>query len=72
MQQAVRGIRKESGNGPFNRYVFGRLWPDRTGAKARDPITARTRARPDLVVAECSDLGAHLAWGRRARRSPPR
>ncbi|WP_234438366.1 glycosyltransferase [Streptomyces sp. NRRL S-340] len=54
-------IWKESGNGPFNRYVFGRLWPDRAGAKARDLITAWTRERPDLVMAECSDLGAHLA-----------
>lgn len=51
----------ESGNGPFNRYLFGRLWPDHAEAKAHDLITAWRRARPDLVIAECSDLGAHLA-----------
>ncbi|MEU6479235.1 glycosyltransferase [Streptomyces sp. NPDC047017] len=61
MQQTVSDIWKESGNGPLNRYVFGQLWPAQAGAKAQDLITAWTRARPDLVIAECSDLGAHLA-----------
>ncbi|MFB7600370.1 glycosyltransferase [Streptomyces sp. NPDC056160] len=61
VQQAASEIWKEGGNGPFNRCVFGRLWPARAGAKARDLITAWTRERPDLVIAECSDLGAHLA-----------
>ncbi|WP_237773264.1 glycosyltransferase [Streptomyces luteocolor] len=50
-----------AGNASFNGYVFGRLWPDRAEAKARDLIAAWTRTRPDLVIAECSDLGAHLA-----------
>ncbi|MGA5134845.1 hypothetical protein ACPCTO_34170 [Streptomyces olivoreticuli] len=61
VQQTASEIWKESGNAPFNRYVFGRLWPDQAEVKARDLITAWTRARPDLVIAECSDLGAHLA-----------
>ncbi|MFH9353126.1 glycosyltransferase [Kitasatospora sp. NPDC017646] len=61
VQREASGIWKEQGNAPFNRHVFGRLWPDRAEAKARDLITAWTRARPDLVIAECSDLGAHLA-----------
>ncbi|WP_372406286.1 glycosyltransferase [Streptomyces luteireticuli] len=61
VQQAASEIWKESGNAPFNRYVFGRLRPDRAEAKARDLIAAWTRSRPDLVIAECSDLGAHLA-----------
>ncbi|GAA0426323.1 hypothetical protein GCM10010357_54840 [Streptomyces luteireticuli] len=61
VQQAVSEIWKESGNAPFNRYVFGRLRPDRAEAKARDLIAAWTRSRPDLVIAGCGDLGAHLA-----------
>lgn len=61
VQRAASGIWRGSGNAPFNRYVFGRLWPDQAEPKARDLITAWTRARPDLVIAECSDLGAHLA-----------
>ncbi|GHC38562.1 glycosyltransferase [Streptomyces cinnamoneus] len=61
VEQAASEIWKESGNAPFNRYIFGRLWPDQAEAKAHDLITAWTRARPDLVIAECSDLGAHLA-----------
>ncbi|MFJ9846123.1 hypothetical protein ACIRYZ_37930 [Kitasatospora sp. NPDC101155] len=61
VQRAASEIWKEYGNAPFNRYVFGRLWPDQAEAKARDLIAAWTRARPDLVIAECSDLGAHLA-----------
>ncbi|WP_244303907.1 glycosyltransferase [Streptomyces lydicus] len=61
VQQAASEIWKEYGNAPFNRYVFGRLWPDQAEAKAHDLLTAWTRARPDLVIAECSDLGAHLA-----------
>ncbi|WP_235469324.1 glycosyltransferase [Streptomyces platensis] len=61
VQQAASEVWSKSGNVPFNRYVFGRLWPDQAEAKARDLIAAWTRARPDLVIAECSDLGAHLA-----------
>ncbi len=61
VQRAASEIWKESGNAPFNRYVFGRLWPDQAETKAHALITAWTRARPDLVIAECSDLGAHLA-----------
>ncbi len=61
VQQAASEIWKESGNAPFNRYIFGQLWPDHAGAKAQDLITQWTRQRPDLVIAECSDLGAHLA-----------
>ncbi|MFG2225098.1 glycosyltransferase [Streptomyces sp. NPDC048644] len=61
VQQAASGIWQESGNASFNRYVFGRLWPDQAEAKARDLLAAWTRSRPDLVIAECSDLGAHLA-----------
>ncbi|MGW7579231.1 glycosyltransferase [Streptomyces sp. NPDC054765] len=61
VQRAASEIWKASGNVPFNRYVFGQLWPDQAEKKAHDLITAWTRARPDLVIAECSDLGAHLA-----------
>ncbi|MFF2809721.1 glycosyltransferase [Streptomyces sp. NPDC058000] len=61
VQQTASEIWKGSGNTPFNRYVFGHLWPEQAEAKARDLLTAWTRARPDLVIAECSDLGAHLA-----------
>ncbi|CAM5235678.1 macrolide-inactivating glycosyltransferase [Streptomyces spiroverticillatus] len=49
------------GNDQFNRHVFGRLWPERAATKTRHLLAAWTRARPDLVVAECSDLGAHVA-----------
>ncbi|MGV4926683.1 hypothetical protein [Streptomyces sp. BHT-5-2] len=61
VERAASETWKEFGNGPFNRFLFGRLWPDQAEAKARDLITAWTRVRPDLVIAECSDLGAHLA-----------
>ncbi|MGX8904162.1 hypothetical protein ACR820_02575 [Streptomyces netropsis] len=61
VQQTASEIWKESGNVSFNRHVFGHLWPAQTEAKARDLLAAWTRARPDLVIAECSDLGAHLA-----------
>ncbi|MFJ2767242.1 glycosyltransferase [Streptomyces sp. NPDC087300] len=61
VRRGVSEIWTTEGNAPFNRYVFGRLWPDRAEAKARDLIDAWTRARPDLVIAECSDFGAHLA-----------
>nr|BFD96101.1 hypothetical protein KitaXyl93_74610 [Kitasatospora sp. Xyl93] len=61
VQRVASGIWRKSGNASFNRHVFGRLWPERAEAKARDLIAAWTRARPALVVAECSDLGAHLA-----------
>ncbi|MEU7583456.1 glycosyltransferase [Streptomyces sp. NPDC041068] len=61
LQQAASEIWKESGNAPFNRYVFGHLWPEQAEAKVHDLLTAWTRQRPDLVIAECSDLGAHLA-----------
>ncbi|MGH4029177.1 glycosyltransferase [Actinomycetota bacterium Odt1-20B] len=61
VQLAASEIWKEYGNAPFNRYIFGRLWPDQAGAKATELIAAWTRTRPDLVIAECSDLGAHLA-----------
>ncbi|QEU95951.1 glycosyltransferase [Streptomyces kanamyceticus] len=61
VQRRASEIWTLAGNASFNRYVFGRLWPERAEAKARDLITAWTRARPDLVIAECSDLGAHLA-----------
>ncbi|MFJ5948361.1 glycosyltransferase [Streptomyces noursei] len=61
VQQAASEIWKGLGNAPFNRHVFGHRWPEQAEGKARDLLTAWTRARPDLVVAECSDLGAHLA-----------
>ncbi|MFF5125636.1 glycosyltransferase [Streptomyces syringium] len=61
VQQAASEIWKDSGNGPFNRYVFGDLWPAQAETKSQDLLAAWTRARPDLVIAECSDLGAHLA-----------
>ncbi|MHA7961444.1 glycosyltransferase [Streptomyces sp. L500] len=61
VQQTAGEIWKESGNSPFNRYVFGEVWPDQAAAKAHDLITMWRRERPDLVIAECSDLGAHLA-----------
>ncbi|MER7766987.1 nucleotide disphospho-sugar-binding domain-containing protein [Kitasatospora sp. NPDC096140] len=61
VQQEASEIWKEYGNASFNRHVFGRLWPDQAERKARDLIAAWTRTRPDLVIAECSDLGAHLA-----------
>ncbi|MET8540180.1 glycosyltransferase [Kitasatospora sp. NPDC004799] len=61
VQWAASEVWKERGNASFNRHVFGRLWPDHAEPKARDLITAWTRARPDLVIAECSDPGAHLA-----------
>lgn len=61
VQRRASEIWTSSGNAAFNQYVFARLWPDRAEAKARDLITAWTRTRPDLVIAECSDPGAHLA-----------
>ncbi|GAO10940.1 hypothetical protein TPA0598_07_06640 [Streptomyces lydicamycinicus] len=61
VQQAASEVWQRYGNAPFNRYVFGRLWPEQAEAKAHDLLTAWTRERPDLVIAECSDLGAHLA-----------
>ncbi|WP_312018692.1 glycosyltransferase [Streptomyces sp. I05A-00742] len=61
VQQAASEIWKGSGNGPFNRYVFGHLWPAQAEAKVPDLLAAWTRERPDLVIAECSDPGAHLA-----------
>lgn len=61
VQQAASEIWKGAGNAPFNRYVFGHVWPEQAEAKAHDLLTAWTRTRPDLVIAECSDLGAHLA-----------
>ncbi|GAA2688720.1 glycosyltransferase [Streptomyces lunalinharesii] len=61
VQQTASEIWQGSGNSPFNRYAFGHLWPEQAEAKARDLLAAWTRERPDLVIAECSDLGAHLA-----------
>ncbi|AEW99530.1 glycosyltransferase [Streptantibioticus cattleyicolor] len=61
VQRTVSAIWSGSGNAVFNRYVFGHLWPEQAEAKARDLLTAWTRERPDLVVAECGDHGAHLA-----------
>ncbi|MFB7632570.1 glycosyltransferase [Streptomyces sp. NPDC056149] len=61
VQQTASEIWKDRGNAPFNRYAFGHLWPEQAEAKARDLLAAWTRTRPDLVIAECSDLGAHLA-----------
>ncbi|WP_432093279.1 glycosyltransferase [Streptomyces sp. bgisy100] len=61
VQQAASEVWQRYGNAPFNRYVFGHLWPEQAEAKAHDLLTAWTQERPDLVIAECSDLGAHLA-----------
>lgn len=61
VQQAASEVWQRRGNAPFNRYVFGHLWPEQAEAKAHDLLSAWTKARPDLVIAECSDLGAHLA-----------
>ncbi|GAB2794853.1 hypothetical protein [Streptomyces daliensis] len=61
VQRTASEVWREWGNAHFNRYVFGQLWPERAGAKARDLLTAWTRERPDLVIAECSDPGAQLA-----------
>lgn len=61
VQQAASEVWQRHGNAPFNRYVFGHLWPEQAEAKAHDLLSAWTKARPDLVIAECSDLGAHLA-----------
>ncbi|MEU6062339.1 glycosyltransferase [Streptomyces sp. NPDC047097] len=61
VQRAASEVWRRHGNAAFNRYVFGGLWPGQAGAKARDLLTAWSRERPDLVIAECSDLGAHLA-----------
>ncbi len=61
VEQTASTIWKGFGNGLFNQYVFGQLWPDQAETKACDLITAWTRTRPDLVIAECSDFGAHLA-----------
>ncbi len=61
VQQTASEIWTGLGNAHFNRYVFGHLWPEQAEAKTRDLLIAWTRARPDLVIAECSDLGAHLA-----------
>ncbi|MGW3014047.1 glycosyltransferase [Streptomyces sp. NPDC001219] len=61
VQQAASEVWQRHGNAPFNRYVFGHLWPGQAETKAHDLLTAWTQERPDLVIAECSDLGAHLA-----------
>ncbi|MFD5393505.1 glycosyltransferase [Streptomyces sp. NPDC127097] len=61
VQRAASEVWQKYGNAPFNRYVFGHLWPEQAEAKAHDLLTAWTQERPDLVIAECSDLGAHLA-----------
>ncbi|QGV77429.1 glycosyltransferase [Streptomyces ficellus] len=61
LQRAASEVWKRYGNATFNRYAFGRLWPRQAGVKARHLLTAWGRKRPDLVIAECSDLGAHLA-----------
>lgn len=61
VQQAASEVWQRYGNAPFNRYVFGHLWPEQAEAKAHDLLTAWTQEQPDLVIAECSDLGAHLA-----------
>ncbi|MFH9424281.1 glycosyltransferase [Streptomyces sp. NPDC017529] len=61
VEQTASTIWKGFGNDLFNQFVFGQLWPDQAEVKARDLITAWTRTQPDLVIAECSDLGAHLA-----------
>ncbi|MFF0745555.1 glycosyltransferase [Streptomyces sp. NPDC004111] len=61
VQRTASALWAESGNASFNRYVFGDLLPGRAGQKAAHLLANWTRRRPDLVVAECSDLGAHLA-----------
>ncbi|MFF8830849.1 glycosyltransferase [Streptomyces sp. NPDC015131] len=61
LQRAAGRVWRSQGNAAFNRYVFGRLWPRQAAVKARDLIGAWRRDRPDLVIAECSDPGAHLA-----------
>lgn len=61
VQQEASEVWQTDGNAAFNRYVFGHLWPEQAEAKAQDLLTAWTQERPDLVIAECSDLGAHLA-----------
>ncbi|MFE6684898.1 glycosyltransferase [Streptomyces sp. NPDC057743] len=61
VQQTASEVWKDWGNAPFNRYAFAHLWPEQAEAKARDLLAAWTADRPDLVIAECSDLGAHLA-----------
>ncbi|MFI2257820.1 glycosyltransferase [Streptomyces tubercidicus] len=61
VQQEASEVWQTCGNAAFNRYVFGHLWPEQAEAKARDLLTAWTQERPDLVIAECSDLGAQLA-----------
>ncbi|MDT0454739.1 glycosyltransferase [Streptomyces sp. DSM 41527] len=61
VQQAASGVWQRYGNASFNRYVFGHLWPEQAEAKAHDLLTVWMQETPDLVIAECSDLGAHLA-----------
>ncbi|MFD9789772.1 glycosyltransferase [Streptomyces sp. NPDC059070] len=61
VQQTAGTVWKRYGNGAFNRYVFGHLWTELAGRKAQDLLASWTRTRPDLVIAECSDFGAHLA-----------
>ncbi|MEI5102695.1 glycosyltransferase [Streptomyces sp. PmtG] len=68
LQRTASEVWRRHGNALFNRYVFGHLWPEHAEAKAHSLLTAWTRQRPDLVIAECSDLGAHLAA--RALRLP--
>ncbi|SED43434.1 N-glycosyltransferase [Streptomyces sp. 2224.1] len=61
VQQAASEVWQRYGNASFNRYVFGHLWPEQAEAKVHDLLTSWTQEPPDLVIAECSDLGAHLA-----------
>lgn len=61
VQRTASDIWKSFGNTPFNQYVFGHLWPEAAEAKTHDLLASWTWARPDLVIAECSDLGAQLA-----------
>lgn len=61
VQERASEIWRRHGNWAFNRHVFGRLWPGHAEAKTRALLTAWRRDRPDLVIAECSDPGAHLA-----------
>ncbi|MEU6487578.1 glycosyltransferase [Streptomyces sp. NPDC046887] len=61
VQRAASEVWQRHGNAAFNRYVFGDLWPGQAEAKARDLLGAWARERPDLVIAECGDLGAQLA-----------
>ncbi|MFJ9469116.1 glycosyltransferase [Streptomyces caniferus] len=68
VQQSASEVWQRYGNAAFNRYVFGFLWPEQAEAKAHDLLAAWRQERPDLVIAECSDLGAHLAA--RALRLP--